>query len=380
MHAAIAESGRPRRTTRSHEQRAGEHTVAGGREIAQDHVARLLAAEHEVVRPRARRARCGRRPASRRHRCPRRRARAAARGSTSRSPRSRRCGAGPARTGRARAISHDLVAVDDLAALVDRDDAVGVAVEREADVGAVLDAPLGADRSGCVEPQSALMLRPSGSALSTTTSAPSGPQRTRAGVERGAVRAVEHDAQARERVAPRARRSTCATYSRAAIAVRPLDGRGRSGADARIVASSCSMRASTSSGSLRPPGASSFTPLSDHGLWLAEITAAAAPSTCARNATPGVDSTPTAIDPRPFGARAPATSAASMRGARLAGVAPDDERRRGRAPRAAARPSAVTSSSVRSVSASPRTPSVPNRSTGAARVSASSTAAPCGPS
>ena len=33
---------------------------------------------------------------------------------------------------------HDLVAVDELAALVDRDHAVGVAVEREAEVGAVL--------------------------------------------------------------------------------------------------------------------------------------------------------------------------------------------------------------------------------------------------
>ena len=45
--------------------------------------------------------------------------------------------------------SHDLIAVDDLAALVDRDDAVGVAVEREADGRAVLDARRARRPSGC---------------------------------------------------------------------------------------------------------------------------------------------------------------------------------------------------------------------------------------
>ena len=42
---------------------------------------------------------------------------------------------------------HDLVAVDDLALLVDDDDAIGVAVERDADVGAHL-AHLGDERLG----------------------------------------------------------------------------------------------------------------------------------------------------------------------------------------------------------------------------------------
>ncbi len=40
---------------------------------------------------------------------------------------------------RVRAHRQDLVAVDDLALLVDDDDAVGVAVERDADGGAALD-------------------------------------------------------------------------------------------------------------------------------------------------------------------------------------------------------------------------------------------------
>jgi len=71
----------------------------------------------------------------------------------------------------------------------------------------------------------------------------------------------------------------------------------------------------------------------------------------------------------------PATNASSMRrpDSRVSRPTTND------APstRAAARPSLVTNSFVRSVSASPRTPSVPKRST-CARTTASSTAAPCG--
>ena len=67
---------------------------------------------------------------------------------------------------------HDLVAVDDVAALVDNHDAVGVAVERDADVGAHL-ATLAHSAAGAVEPQSLLMLKPSGSTPIAITSAPS---------------------------------------------------------------------------------------------------------------------------------------------------------------------------------------------------------------
>ena len=58
--------------------------------------------------------------------------------------------------------------------------------------------------------------------------------------------------------------------------------------------------------------ASSLTPLSDQGLWLAEITAAAASSACARYATPGRREHADRDDARTLG-RESAHSAASMR-------------------------------------------------------------------
>ena len=65
-----------------------------------------------------------------------------------------------------------LVAVDDGAGAVDRQHAVAVAVEREADVVAALASSCPRARSTWVEPQPSLMLRPSGAAASTSTSAP----------------------------------------------------------------------------------------------------------------------------------------------------------------------------------------------------------------
>ena len=105
----------------------------------------------------------------------------------------------------------------------------------------------------------------------------------------------------------------------------------------------------------------SFTPLSCHGLWLAEMIAAGAPARCARNAIAGVGATPSATTLAPS-AREPAREVGFDPRARLARVAPDEERlgsehpRRGPAER-------DDSGEVRSASASPRTPSVPNRST-----------------
>ena len=68
---------------------------------------------------------------------------------------------------------HQLVAVDHPALLVDHDQPVGVAVEREADVGAARDHRLAAAARGWVEPQPSLMLVPLGVTPSGTTSAPS---------------------------------------------------------------------------------------------------------------------------------------------------------------------------------------------------------------
>ena len=69
---------------------------------------------------------------------------------------------------------HQLVAVDQLARLVDQHQPVGVAVERDADVGAPCATHLRLQQlPGRVEPQSPLMLKPSGETPIAMTSAPS---------------------------------------------------------------------------------------------------------------------------------------------------------------------------------------------------------------
>src|SRR5690606_23601727 len=92
-----------------------------------------------------------------------------------------------------------LVAIDHLAALIRDDDAVGVAVERDADIGAAL-----AHRG-------AHALRRSGAAILIDIEAvrigadgddfrPELPEYRRRNLVGGAVRAVDHDAQALERL------------------------------------------------------------------------------------------------------------------------------------------------------------------------------------
>ena len=66
---------------------------------------------------------------------------------------------------------HQLVAVHDRAGAVDRQHAVAVAVEGEADVVAAVG-HASASASTWVEPQPSLMLRPSGSTAKASTSAP----------------------------------------------------------------------------------------------------------------------------------------------------------------------------------------------------------------
>ena len=67
---------------------------------------------------------------------------------------------------------HDLVAVDELALLVADHQAVGVAVQRDADIGAIFADRLD-HRRGVVEPHSSLMLKPLGATPTSMTSAPS---------------------------------------------------------------------------------------------------------------------------------------------------------------------------------------------------------------
>ena len=81
-------------------------------------------------------------------------------------------------------------------ARIDRDQPVGVAVEREADVGAALRRPHAPARPGRSRRSWTLMLTPSGSAWMTSTVGPG--RRAGSGADRAAraVRAVEDDAQA----------------------------------------------------------------------------------------------------------------------------------------------------------------------------------------
>src|SRR5262249_53517760 len=92
-----------------------------------------------------------------------------------------------------------------------------------------------------------------------------------------------------------------------------------------------------------------------------EITAAGASTASARWATPGGGSTPTRTTSAPS-LHNPATSAASSNGPERRVSRPTTNGWSAPITRAAAPPSAVTTSGVRSRLATPRIPSVPNRS------------------
>src|SRR5215213_10231686 len=129
---------------------------------------------------------------------------------------------------------------------------------------------------------------------------------------------------------------------------------------ASTASSSDSTAASTSSGSLRPPGAKSLMPLSAKRLCEAEIMAPGTPSASEMKATPGVGRTPRRCTATPSAAK-PAARAASRRGPEMR-VSRPTTTRSPPSTRAAARPRARESSGVSSVLATPRMPSVPNRS------------------
>ena len=138
---ASSASGRPGACDDVEQQQPGEQAVAGGGEVGGRSRGRDCSPPSDVAAARrAPRARSGRRPAvsttsmpARRHRQAEAEVRhhrdddgvvgAAARG----------------RAGRARAMRDDLVAVDDVAGVVDREHPVGVAVEGEPEVGAARD-------------------------------------------------------------------------------------------------------------------------------------------------------------------------------------------------------------------------------------------------
>src|SRR4051812_48741098 len=133
------------------------------------------------------------------------------------------------------------------------------------------------------------------------------------------------------------------------------------GPSARIFPSSASIAASVSSRSFRPPASKNLIPLSGYGLWLAEIMAPGARPTTQAPARPGVGSTPR-LRADPPSAQIPAMSAASSIGPDRRGSRAISNGVPAPSARTAARPSATTSSGVRSTPATPRTPSVPNLS------------------
>src|SRR5581483_11770939 len=133
---------------------------------------------------------------------------------------------------------------------------------------------------------------------------------------------------------------------------------GRSGL-ARIISSSRSTSASTSTGSLVPNRLNSLIPLSPNGLCEAETMAPGCPRTWATVATPGVGRTPRSMTSAPSVAR-PADSAAWSSGPDRRVSRPTTKAGVG-STRATARPSASASSAVSSSLATPRTPSVPKR-------------------
>ena len=217
------------------------------------------------------------------------------------------------------------------ARLVDRQHAVGVAVEGQARRRPRRRPPRRWRASGWVEPQPSLMLRPSGSAWSTST----------VGAERGAARrrrtpSAAPLAQSTTTCRPSRRRPSSEADERRR-ATRPPAGAGAAGDRRRAgpagvglgqrgassAASSCS---STSSDSLRPPAAKNLMPLSPNGLCDAEIIAPGTPSGGAqpRHRRGGHD----AEALRPARLRRRARRRGPPRaGTRRAGVAADDEAR-----------------------------------------------------
>ena len=240
---------------------------------------------------------------------------------------------------------------------------------------------------GYVDPQPALMLRPSGSALITSTRAPAlratraarAPtrRRSRSRARRAARRAsaLERAEQVRDvRVDARRptdrRRDVGGRPTRRRRSPRSTQSASQLGFDRGlgVVGRACGRRRRRSSRRCRSTGCGS--------------------PTRSRPGTPGA-----LREERDRGRRrdaerpdADALGREARRRGRLrcAGPTRACHARRGTssAPstRAAARPSATTNGEVRSASASPRTPSVPKRSTRAPGATASSTAAPCGPS
>ena len=146
---------------------------------------------------------------------------------------------------------HQVVAVAHDASRVDRDQAVGVAVEGQPQVGARSRAPPATRLSTCVEPQSSLMLRPSGWSWITVTSRAGRREELVRDVARRAVGAVDHEVQGREVARARARAGARRTRARPCGSTGGESKCSRSGAGAAL--SAASTASSVAWSSLPPP-------------------------------------------------------------------------------------------------------------------------------
>ena len=249
-------------------------------------------------------------------------------------------------------------------AAVHRHEPVGVAVEREAEVGAGLARRAPRAPPDRVAPEWRLMFSPSGWSLMTSTRAPVAP------MIRAADRATPSRSRSRDdpqagRVDRAARAPRGAPRSARAGRARRRRARARSGAapaSSSVRQMSCSSSSSTASSSFSPSASRTLRPLSSAGLCEAEtmIPAASSPS-AARNASAGVGTTPTTwtVTPRLV---APAAIAATNMSPERRVSWPTTIEPPGPTSRCAvARPSANAVVGLRSTLATPRMPSVPNR-------------------
>ncbi len=156
---------------------------------------------------------------------------------------------------------------------------------------------------------------------------------------RGAVGGVDRDVEARERAR---RRQRAQQMLEVALAERGVGRRSALRLACRVPelrAAGASRRRSCSWLHLKPSASNSLTPLSRHGLWLAEIdTPPAAPSSRTSAATAGVGTTPALATSRARPAARPRSSQLCDLGRAVAGVAAEHDQRPGRSARATCGP------------------------------------------
>ena len=215
-----------------------------------------------------------------------------------------------------------------------------------------------------------------------------GAQRARPDLERGAVRAVEHDVAVRRAprpssVAEQVRDVRVDAAASAGVA-RSADAAVERATPVAVERARLELGFDRGLGrrraSLRPSAPMTFTPLSGHGLWLAETIAAGTPSRCGQERDRRASgSTPSEHDVDALG-REPGGQVGLDARARLARVAPDEERAGAEHPRRGATERDDERSREVGVRVAADAVGAEAQHARRRRATAWSTAAPCGPS